>query len=345
MFDGAQLHSHVDPNVDNLIHTRFNVYIKIPDEGGYPVYNGKVYRLKERTYLCCRAGIEPHYCQKVKGDRIIISYGFLIPYNEISNINYIYQLDIKYILKKKIMEYIIKNTHLKSNIIDIYYNFFDNCKIITQKIEKFSNLNINLLTNIINIIKNDEKINSNDLTNELKKYDFLYSLNGISTKLIRKCKLFNSTNDENIYIFEDIKDKNDKINTVKKYLTYPCDIPDIRVNRFYYGNKNTGTHLHNHSPALNYLFSGIKLWLIIEYEKTNLCYLKLNNYFYDINYAKKNNIDILNWFIDNCIKIKNDIDNSYIIIQKSNEIIYIPNNYFHAVLNLSSTCGITISWN
>ena len=79
MMDGGQLHEHVDPNQDGLIHTRFNLYVQIPHEGGYPIYAGKTLRLKERTYICCRAGIDPHYCEKVEGDRerIIISYGFL----------------------------------------------------------------------------------------------------------------------------------------------------------------------------------------------------------------------------------------------------------------------------
>ena len=51
MFGGAQLHVHKDVNIDNLIHTRFNVYVKIPEIGGYPVYNGNVLENKKHLYI------------------------------------------------------------------------------------------------------------------------------------------------------------------------------------------------------------------------------------------------------------------------------------------------------
>jgi len=92
MLDGGQLHKHLDPNVEDLIHTRFNVYVQLPKEGGFPVYDEKICKLKERTYICCRAGLDLHYCEKVIGDRerIILSYGFLLPKERINNIIYDY---------------------------------------------------------------------------------------------------------------------------------------------------------------------------------------------------------------------------------------------------------------
>ena len=92
MINGAQLHKHTDPNYNNLVHTRFNVYVQLPHEGGYPIYNNNLYKLKERTYICCRAGIDYHSCEKVKGDkaRIILSFGFLLPLDRISKIIYDY---------------------------------------------------------------------------------------------------------------------------------------------------------------------------------------------------------------------------------------------------------------
>ena len=92
MLDGGKLHEHSDPNHDNLIHTRFNVYVQIPESGGFPIYNGQTCKLKERTYICCRAGIDLHSCEKVVGnrERVILSYGFLIPQEQIENIIYDY---------------------------------------------------------------------------------------------------------------------------------------------------------------------------------------------------------------------------------------------------------------
>ena len=92
MTNGGELHKHTDPNSNNLVHTRFNVYVQLPLEGGYPIYNNNLYKLKERTYICCRAGIDFHYCQPVKGDRarIILSFGFLLPLDRVSRIVYDY---------------------------------------------------------------------------------------------------------------------------------------------------------------------------------------------------------------------------------------------------------------
>jgi hypothetical protein len=92
MMDGGQLHTHTDPNKDGLIHTRFNLYVQLPIEGGFPIYAGKTLKLKERTYICCRAGVDPHSCEKVIGsrERIIISYGFLLPPSRVKNILYEY---------------------------------------------------------------------------------------------------------------------------------------------------------------------------------------------------------------------------------------------------------------
>jgi hypothetical protein len=94
MFEGSQLHLHTDPNPTNsdLIHTRYNVYVQLPEKGGYPIYNNIHCRLKERTYICCRSGIDLHCCAKVEGnkERIVISFGFLLPMSRIENIYYNY---------------------------------------------------------------------------------------------------------------------------------------------------------------------------------------------------------------------------------------------------------------
>lgn len=94
MFDGSELHLHTDPNPtdSNLIHTRYNVYVQLPIKGGYPIYNNIQCKLKERTYICCRSGIDKHCCVKVEGDRerIVLSFGVLLPFERIQNIIYEY---------------------------------------------------------------------------------------------------------------------------------------------------------------------------------------------------------------------------------------------------------------
>jgi len=98
MFEGSELHLHKDPNPINsdLIHTRYNVYVQLPEKGGYPIYNNIHKRLKERTYICCRSGLDNHCCAKVEGkkERIIISFGVLLPLSRIKNIQYDYSAGV-----------------------------------------------------------------------------------------------------------------------------------------------------------------------------------------------------------------------------------------------------------
>lgn len=99
MFEGSSLHFHTDPNPQDsdLIHTRYNVYVQLPEKGGYPIYNNIHCRLKERTYICCRSGLDMHGCAKVEGERerIIISFGVLLPIKRIQNITYNYNKHIE----------------------------------------------------------------------------------------------------------------------------------------------------------------------------------------------------------------------------------------------------------
>ena len=92
MWDGGQLHKHTDPNQGELIHTRFNVYVQLPLTGGYPIYDNKILRLKERTYICCRSGLDLHSCEMAEGsrERIIISFGYLLSKERVKNIIYEY---------------------------------------------------------------------------------------------------------------------------------------------------------------------------------------------------------------------------------------------------------------
>lgn len=90
--DGSKLHPHTDPRTDGLEHVRFNVYVQLPKIGGRPVYAGIKHNLQERRYICCRSSLDLHQASTVKGDRarIIISYGFLIPFNNIGEVIYNY---------------------------------------------------------------------------------------------------------------------------------------------------------------------------------------------------------------------------------------------------------------
>lgn len=78
--DGGAVHRHKDNNVNNLIHTRFNVLISKPIEGGIAVIDNKEIFVEEGEVWKCEAGLYEHWTTPVIGikPRIILSFGFLL---------------------------------------------------------------------------------------------------------------------------------------------------------------------------------------------------------------------------------------------------------------------------
>lgn len=77
--DGA-IHQHQDPNLEGYIHTRYNLILSVPDSGGKPIYDNKMFDIEERMLWRCEAGLYNHASTPVVGDkpRINISFGFQI---------------------------------------------------------------------------------------------------------------------------------------------------------------------------------------------------------------------------------------------------------------------------
>lgn len=92
MIDGGKLHEHIDPKHKGKEHIRFNVYVQLPEKGGRPIYDNVQHNLKERQYICCKASIDRHSATQCYGQRarVMISYGFLIPLNEVGIVVYDY---------------------------------------------------------------------------------------------------------------------------------------------------------------------------------------------------------------------------------------------------------------
>jgi hypothetical protein len=81
---GGSIQQHTDPNIDGYTHTRYNLILKYPIEGGHSIYNNKINILKENMVWKCVAGKVMHGSVPVKGEipRIILSLGFLIKNKE-----------------------------------------------------------------------------------------------------------------------------------------------------------------------------------------------------------------------------------------------------------------------
>jgi hypothetical protein len=78
--EGAQIHVHSDENEGDYIHTRWNLILSYPEDGGHSIYDNKINILQENLIWKCVAGKYRHGSTQVIGKkpRITLSIGFLI---------------------------------------------------------------------------------------------------------------------------------------------------------------------------------------------------------------------------------------------------------------------------
>jgi hypothetical protein len=77
---GSAIHVHTDYNKGDYIHTRWNLILSYPEDGGHSIYDGEINTLEENLIWKCVAGKYFHGTTEVIGDkpRITLSLGFLI---------------------------------------------------------------------------------------------------------------------------------------------------------------------------------------------------------------------------------------------------------------------------
>ena len=78
--EGAFIHKHMDFNQGDLIHTRWNLILSYPQEGGHSIYNDQINILEENLIWKCVAGKVTHGSTKVIGKkpRITLSLGYML---------------------------------------------------------------------------------------------------------------------------------------------------------------------------------------------------------------------------------------------------------------------------
>lgn len=78
--EGAFIHKHMDFNQGDLIHTRWNLILSYPQEGGHSIYNDQINILEENLIWKCVAGKVAHGSTKVIGKkpRITLSLGYML---------------------------------------------------------------------------------------------------------------------------------------------------------------------------------------------------------------------------------------------------------------------------
>lgn len=208
-----------------------------------------------------------------------------------------------------------------------------------KTMEEYSN-SIDIFSRTLPIItKIVDLIDSEILLRTFKNVKLYYAINGNSTYLETRTTL-----EENIrnkhkkrYIFSDL---------LKDNISHICSslikLPSIEgkfiKNRLYCGSRGTGSHFHFHPPAVNYLVSGMKLWIMMPFSKRNI-------YLYQ-KYFEYGTIteDITLWLNKKYKLILSHCENCIVFIQNSGTSVFVPDSYFHFVLNLSDVIGITYSW-
>lgn len=77
---GGKIHHHYDKVPIKYKLVRFNLFLSVPEKGGFPIYNGVTIPVKVGDYVKCNSSQEYHECEMVEGDipRIVISYGIFL---------------------------------------------------------------------------------------------------------------------------------------------------------------------------------------------------------------------------------------------------------------------------
>jgi hypothetical protein len=88
--NGGKIHYHNDPTIPRYDHIRFNLFLSVPEKGGFPIYNKVTIPVNVGDYVRCNSSKEYHECEMVKGNipRIVISYGIYLRQKQNKNINY-----------------------------------------------------------------------------------------------------------------------------------------------------------------------------------------------------------------------------------------------------------------
>lgn len=179
-----------------------------------------------------------------------------------------------------------------------------------------------------------------DILNKIKNFHVMISRNGMSTEQSKTDSIFNfmKSNNNNEYIFHNIF-RDPRIFGIVCELIPPKTLKNMRISRLYIGSRGTGSHIHNHSVAINYLLYGRKQWIVFPNTSKNSRFLSENKMLYgDIN---ENPLD---WFESHISMLQENIEDLHIFVQESGTVVNVPARFYHGVYNLEATVGITYSW-
>lgn len=212
-----------------------------------------------------------------------------------------------------------------------------------MKIEDLNNIGIVSLKNELTpkYFKIEDLPSLENVIDSFIDYNVDCSKFGLSTEIVTSKPLreFLQFQDRDLYVFHNIyQDK--KFYEIIKKLIPPISEKKIRISRLYVGEKGSGSHIHHHSFAVNYLIEGTKLWVLFPCTTFNIEFIEKNN----IDYGSLKNSKPLEWVEQNKEMLL-ELQGVEFKIQEAGDVFTIPRGYYHGVYNLSRVCGITYSWN
>lgn len=115
---------------------------------------------------------------------------------------------------------------------------------------------------------------------------------------------------------------------------------DIEAVFYYIGRRNTGTILHRHDSAINILSEGKKRWLMFPPTKMNSAIVRRLG----ADWSSSRETEIIKWEREFHDKLLKYAEHVYDFIQVENQLLWIPENWYHAVINVTDVRGIVFSF-
>lgn len=183
------------------------------------------------------------------------------------------------------------------------------------------------------------------LLNEVKDFEVNYSDCGNSTEPIGKMtvkRFLGRPYDDNdqLYVFHNTRQDELMFPIIKRLIPPPPTTRTMRISRLYMGHKGSGTHIHNHSVAVNYLIQGRKLWFTFPFTEHNS--QMLDNIL--SKYGSILKTSVLDWLNMNYDYLSENMTNFQITTQEQGECMVVPADYYHGIVNLENVVGVTYSW-
>jgi hypothetical protein len=193
-------------------------------------------------------------------------------------------------------------------------------------------------------LKGATTISKEEFIDALSMFNVNYANGGNSTNLTKEI-LYGDFIKNNLavgnqdYVFHNILLDNQLFDLINNMIPVPKTNKRMRISRLYTGSEGSGTNLHTHTVAINYLVSGKKMWIMFPDTFLNSDYVMRNKFNYP-------NIKIptVTWYDEHAEDLHENIEGLEILMQYSGDAIIVPHGYYHAVINFEESFGITYSW-